>query len=261
MTDRLDSKIRAFTVELIEAAPEPPPFPEAELERLAPSERRKLSTPLRPRWQLGALAAAGTFVVILLVAGLVYLVAGAGDDRGPVVTAPPPTNPQPPTTVPSSPHDLLGSLGASLNEGDLAAVLSLLASDARCLLPTGADSCVEHFGFFVEANARLLLNECRATGDFFTCEGRLFTDIHDALGLTDGISLSTGILIQDGLIRRFNITGPFTGDPQLDERFFSYLAETGSPFFDQYGAPQFSADAVADYIAAASEFVQAGGSE
>lgn len=234
MTDRFDSKIRAFVVELLDQPVEPPPLPAAR--RSGPQQTRFETHQTYRGW----LIAAAAFVAVLIAGAAVLL-------------------PYREDTPPMGPGDVVGSMVTDLNAGDLGATLDWFAEDALCVAP-GLPSCFDLFGFFTAADAEMSFTGCQVEVDpYLQCRGIVHTSIHTALGITfEDLQLTPNFppafIVEDGLITQMNFSTPFTGDPDLDDELWGFLVETDADFVSADGVPRFSADIVEAFTAAAVRF-------
>jgi hypothetical protein len=94
MSDRLDGRIRAFVVELLDDPPEAPPFPRPDMvvvksdrsdrrEPVTDTQTKKPDTSRPRRWR-GPLVALGAFVVVVAVAGAGLVALAMRDGSEPV---------------------------------------------------------------------------------------------------------------------------------------------------------------------------------
>ena len=233
MTDRLDARIRALVVEMLDQPPEPPEFPSQDTTVTAPA--------VVPPWRRGWVVATAGFLVVAVVGVLTILLSRPAIEPTPIV---------------SSPAEAAEQLSFAVNTGDLDAVLGLFVEDGQCVVPGGA-ICVDLFGFFIAAEAQMVLGECAA--DTWLCSGYVYTDIHDALGITleklqAFPNFNPLLIVEDGSIAELRFSQPFTGIGEWDGQLWPYLLENGAPYVNSVGIPLFSADIVPDLLDGASQF-------
>jgi hypothetical protein len=234
MIDRLDSRIRALVVALVDQPVEPPPFPDDLVADVVPTSTR------RRAWRV-ALAA----FVAATVIGAMSIVVLQQRRGAPVADVPP--------------EDVVEQMVTSLNAGDLDGVLAVFADDASCVSP-GLPGCRDMLEFLVAADAKVTFTGCEMrVQPYLHCEGFVHTSIHDALGISPEALAATpnfppAFTVEDGRITRFNFSSPFTGDQGLDAQLWAYLVEIDAQFVDESGVPLFSADIVPPFIEAARGF-------
>lgn len=237
MTDRLDARINALVIELLDHPVEPPPFP---------SDFEMAETPSRRRTPPGWAIAVAVFVAVLLI-GVVSLILALTPDRGPVVD--------------TAPQDVVEAFAAAINVGDTDATLNQLAEDAQCVVP-GLPTCDDILGFFIAADARVVFTGCRVEIEpYVQCQGYLHTAIHEAMGISISDlerqpNFPPAFIIENGEITQFNFMTPFTGSQSADTAFWAYLEETGAPYLNEAGIPRFSAAIVPELLEAAQQFGQ-----
>ena len=236
MTDRLDIRINAFVVELLDQPVEPPPLPTDYL--VEPSPR------LAPRFRPGWVVAAAVFVAVLIV-GIVTALLVDSDSDIPIVD--------------TTPEDVATELTSAINAGDLEATLALIANDAQCVAP-GLPTCEDLFSFFVAVEARVVLSECVIhTEPYLVCQGYMHTPIHDVMGisiedLAAKPNFPPGLIVEDGKIIQFNFMTPFTGDQAVDGVLWSHLEDIEADFVNEDGVPRLSAEIVPALLDAAQQF-------
>lgn len=233
MTDRLDARIRALVVEMLDQPPEPPEFPSQDTTVTAPA--------VVPPWRRGWVVATAGFLVVAVVGVLTILLSRPAIEPTPVV---------------SSPAEAAEQLSSAVNAGDLDAVLQLFGEDGQCVVPGGAN-CEDLFGFFIAAEAQMVLGECAA--DTGLCSGYLYTDIHDALGITlEKLQAFPNfhplLSVEGGSIVELRFSEPFTGIGAWDDQLWPYLLANDAPYVNSLGIPHFSADIAPDFLDAARQF-------
>ena len=238
MTDRLDVKINALVVELLDRPVEPPPFP-TDLVVVPPTQQALVR---RPGW----LVAAAAFLIVLLV-GVAAVTFFSSTDETPVVD--------------TTPQGVAAELSAAINMGDLEATLAWFADDAQCVAP-GLPTCADLFGFFLAAEAQLEFSSCEVMIEpYLQCNGFMHTSIHDALGISIEDLVATpnfppAFIVENGQIIQFNFSSPFTGDQEADAALWSYMLESGAYYINPDGVPRFSAEIVPDFLEGARQYTQ-----
>jgi len=235
MNDRLDVKINALVVELLDQPVEPPKFP--------PDHVVEPSRQLPGRAQPGWLVAAAVFAAVLVV-GIVTALLVSSDDQVPVVD--------------TTPEGIATGLTSTINAGDLEATLAWFAEDAQCVAP-GLPTCEDLFGFIIAAGSRVVITECVVLNDpWLLCDGYMHTPIHDALGISEEAlaampNFPPGLIVENGKIIQFNFMTPFTGDLTLDEILWVYLQEIEPDYINENGTPKLSAEIVSAVLEAAHQ--------
>ena len=235
MSDRLDARINAFVLELLDQPVEPPEFPTAPAIELS----REMRRPLRPGW----LVAAAVFAAVLIIGIVAALLTGSKDEV-PVVD--------------TTPEGVVETLTSAINDGDLEASLALFADEAQCVAP-GLPTCEDLFGFFVAADAFVVLNDCVVNVEpYLVCDGYMHTPIHDVLGISiDALAAQPnfppGLIVEDGKIIQFNFMTPFTGDPEMDDMLWTGLAAIEPGYVNEDGVPRLSAAIVPAVLEAAAQ--------
>ena len=222
MSDRLDARINAFVVELVDQPVDPPEFPTAPVVELTQMAR---SCP-RPGWMV----AVAVFIAVLVIGIAAALVSGSRDEV-PVVD--------------TTPQGIVEQLTTVINAGDLEATLALIAEDAQCVAP-GLPTCEDLFGFFIAAEAEIVLSDCSVSVEpLLSCDGYMHTPIHDLLGisierLAAKPNFPPAVIVEEGVIVQFNFMTPFTGDPDIDDLLWSRLEAIEPSFVNEDGVPRLS---------------------
>jgi hypothetical protein len=236
MSDRLDSRINAFVVELVDQPVDPPPFPIQDARPWEPDGRRRL-----PVWALAAVV----FVAVVLF-GLVALLLG---------------EPEPAPVIDPDPQSVIDAFVAAVNAGDRESTLSLVSEDAACVAP-GLPTCSDLVGFFIAADAHIVFTECSVNiAPYLQCQGYLYTSIHKALGMTESDlraqpNFPPAFIVDQGAIAQFNFMTPFTGDTAADDAFWAYLQEIGADYLNDNGIPALSAEIVPRLVEDATAYAQ-----
>lgn len=203
------------------------------------------TTPPSQRRRNGLIAAAAAFLVVLIAGVAIVLASATGDETTPITEPPTTVTTVAPTTtvaaaVPTR-EEAVAGWAAVTNDGDLDAALAWLADDVECFVP-GGPTCDDFLGYLIAIDAEIVFTECTVfTEPHLQCDGYTKSAIHDALGITveppaerlDGaFPIASGIVftVEDGKIIRLAFNALFTGDPLLDDRFFTYLKGISPPY-------------------------------
>ena len=129
------------------------------------------------------------------------------------------------------------------------------------MVPGGA-TCEDLFGFFIAAEAQMVLGECAPdTEPYWLCSGYVYTGIHEELGITleklqAFPNFNPLLIVEDGGIAELQIRDPFTGIGAWDDELWPYLLTNDAPYVNSLGIPLFSADIVPDLLDGARQFSQ-----
>ncbi len=230
--------------------------------------KEPITTPTRTRRRRNDLIVGAAAFVAVLVAGIVIvLVTATGDESTPAtepsttVTTAAPTTTLAALPVPTR-EEVVAGLVAAVNDGDLDGAMARISEDARCFAPA-MPTCEDIFGFFVAGDAEIVLTECSViTEPYLQCEGYVYGSMQEALGisrerLAGSPQFVPAFEVEDGLIVRINLTGPFTGDGRTDELLFLYLTDLDASYMNEDGivviGPEMAAQLLEDVKAFAEQ--------
>ena len=241
MPDHLDRRINALVVELLDHPVEPPPFP---------ADGALVTERTSPRAFAGWAVGVAAFIAVAVLGAISYL----------FITS------EPTPVIEPTPNDIISEFAGALNDHDLEALLDLFAGDAQCVVP-GLPACADILGFFVAADALVVLSECSVENEpYVQCQGYLHTSIHEALGMTvseleSRPNFPPAFIIEDSRITQFSFMTPFTGDRSIDDSLWMFLQDKGVGYLNEAGIPRFSADIVPALLRDAEEYagVRGGG--
>ena len=121
----------------------------------------------------GPLLAAAVFTLVLIVAGVAYVLL-RGDAEPDAIDG-----------APNSPIDVLDEWTDAMNEGDVDNALSVLSPEAECSLPVVAPvSCEQHLGYLAAIGTHFEKQSCTAEAPYI-CSYGLTSQLHATLGYPD----------------------------------------------------------------------------